>query len=174
MEEAREERDLALLERNQALAALMELEKEHAQALRTVEKLKADSLRRNASESARNETPSQDLRSDDEEGSSLDKLLRKFGGVERANVFAGKHQSEQDYVKERKDAIWRDIVVQTQEELDALLKRLEVVKKERNSYLERLHSLEKDNQELRDAVTAPRSEATHRRLFADIAGFKVG
>ena len=40
-----EERDQALMERNQALAALMELEKEHVEAIRTIEKLKAENMR---------------------------------------------------------------------------------------------------------------------------------
>lgn len=164
------------MERNQALTALMELEKEHAEAIRTIEKLKTEKLSnvvaQNASKTSKeNSNKGEDLSANDCKGSSLANLLQKFGDAKgdgkrdtKRDGFAHKAKDEQyDFL------LLKEVVTQAKEERDYLLKRLEIVKSERNSYLERLHSLEIDNQRLRDAVSARHSEVTPNRLLDDIA-----
>lgn len=171
-----DERNQALMERNQALTALMELEKEHAEAIRTIEKLKTEKLSnvvaQNASKTSKeNSNKGEDLSANDCKGSSLANLLQKFGDAKgdgkrdmKRDGFAHKAKDEQyDFL------LLKEVVTQAKEERDYLLKRLEIVKSERNSYLERLHSLEIDNQRLRDAVSARHSEVTPNRLLDDIA-----
>lgn len=176
-----DERDQALKERNQALAALMELEKEHAEAIRTIERLKAENLSNRFVENSP-KTPTGTTKTGGElstnhcDASSVGNLLQKLGDVKRDGKRDTKHEgfaaSNQKVDRNHEQAdysFWKEVVTQAKEERDFLLKRLEIVKSERNSYLERLHSLEKDNQRLRDAVSVRRSELPKNRLLDDIS-----
>lgn len=168
-----DERDQALKERNQALAALMELEKEHTEALGTIEKLKKEnSCSRCVGNSPKTlkETPSigREISTNHHESSSFGKLLRSFGDTKRdllsqQDQHPDRHQDRCDY------SFLKEVVTQAKDERDSLLRRLEIVKTERNSYLERLHSLEKENQRLRDAVSVRHSDVSRHRLLDDIS-----
>ena len=95
------------------------------------------------------------------ENSSLDELLRHFG--KSCEQCAKSHER----IKDERDQIWREIVTQAQLERDHALRRLEIVKRERDGHLERLHALEKENQRLRDEVNDGFSESTSCRPVAD-------
>ena len=171
--EIADERDQALKERNQALAALMELEKEHTEALGTIERLKKESpCSRYVEKSSGTfkEAPSigQEISAHHHESSSFGKWLRSFGDTKR-DLPSQKDQSFDLHRDEYDYSFLKEVVTQAKEERDSLLRRLEVVKTERNSYLERLHSLEKENQRLRDAVSVPHSDMSRHRLLDDIS-----
>ena len=164
------ERDQALNERNQALAALMELEKEHTEALETIERLKRESSCSRCVESSPktfkevNNSLSRETNANHREGS----LLRRFGDSKRDLLFH--NDKNPDRLQDQCDfSFLKEVVTQAKDERDNLLRRLEVVKTERNSYLERLHSLEKENQRLRDAVSVRDSDQSRNRLLDDIS-----
>lgn len=166
----KDERDQALKERNQALAALMELEKEHADALGTIEKMKKENTSSNCAGNPLKTTKEtsisgHELSANRCKDSSLGNLLQRLGGLKRDCVTDQKMEGldQCDY------SFWKEVVTQAKEERDNLLKRLEIVKTERNSYLERLHSLEKENQRLRDAVSIRHTDVSQHRLLDDIS-----
>lgn len=171
MKELTDERDRALKERNQALAALMELEKEHAEALETIEKMKKEKMRGSLAENSSKtmtETVvnSRELSTNHCKESFLEKLWERFGGTKSDCATEQKMKCDQD---NSDYSFWKEIVTQAKEERDNLLKRLTVVKTERNSYLERIHLLEKENQRLRDTVDIKLTDVSHHRLLDDIS-----
>lgn len=165
------ERDQALKERNQALAALMELEKDHTEALGTIERLKRESTCDRCVENSVksfkdvNNSTNRDTDATHREGSSFGSLLRRFGDAKRdlLNKSTDRFQDPCDF------SFLKEVVAQAKDERDNLLRRLEVVKTERNSYLERLHSFEKENQRLRDAVSVRDLDQSRNRLLDDIS-----
>lgn len=181
-----EERDQALMERNQALTALMELEKEHAEAKRTIERLKTETLSNRFVESVSKKpkdlsTKGDELSVNHCDSASLGNFLLKFGNATRNKLRYTKRDGKHDGNTDRhltnecnheqydEYSFLKEVVTQAKEERDYLLKRLEIVKGERNSYLERLHSLEKDNQRLRDAVSVRNSDVFQNGLLDDIS-----
>ena len=178
-----EERDQALMERNQALTALMELEKEHAEAVRTIERLKTEHLRSRFVESVSKNpkdlsTKGDELSVNHCNSTSLGNFLLKFGDATRNKMrdtkrdgkHDGKHQTNEcNHEQYDEYSFLKEVVTQAKGERDHLLKRLEIVKGERNSYLERLHALEKDNQRLRDAVSVRNSDILQNGLLDDIS-----
>jgi len=169
------ERDQALNERNQALAALMELEKEHAEALGTIERLKKESsCSRYVENSPKTFKEVNNINSmvrettaNHREGSSFGSLLR-FGDAKRDLL--SQIDKNPDRLQDPCDfSFLKEVVTQAKDERDNLLRRLDVVKTERNSYLERLHSFEKENQRLRDAVSVRDSDQSRNRLLDDIS-----
>ena len=177
------ERDQALMERNQALTALMELEKEHAEAMRTIERLKTETLSNRFAESVSKKpkdfsTKGDELSVNHCDSASLGNLLLKFGNATRNKLRYTKRDGKHDGNTDRhltndcshdEYSFLKEVVTQAKEERDYLLRRLEIVKGERNSYLERLHSLEKDNQRLRDAVSVRNSDIFQNGLLDDIS-----
>ena len=159
------------MERNQALAALMELETKHDEAKQTIEKLRKEILCKSAAEKsseALNETRMK-------EGFCLRSPAHRFsvtqcdGNCDNFSSVVGK-DSDTDLNNKHCDwLLLREVVTQAKEERDCLLKRLEIVKSERNSYLDRLHSLEKENQQLKDDVGVRNSELPQSRLLDDIS-----
>lgn len=167
------ERDQALNERNQALAALMELEKEHAEALATIERVKRESscsrCAENSSKTFKEATSiGRETSANHRESSSFGSLLRRFGDAKR-NLLSQNDQNPDRHQDPCDFSFLKEVVTQAKDERDNLLRRLEVVKTERNSYLERLHSLEKENQRLRDAVSVKDSDQSRNRLLDDIS-----
>lgn len=165
------ERDQALNERNQALAALMELEKEHAEALATIERVKRESSCSRCAENSSKtfkEATSIGRETNHRESSSFGSLLRRFGDAKR-NLLSQNDQNPDRHQDPCDFSFLKEVVTQAKDERDNLLRRLEVVKTERNSYLERLHSLEKENQRLRDAVSVKDSDQSRNRLLDDIS-----
>ncbi|XP_044181206.1 uncharacterized protein LOC114948739 isoform X2 [Acropora millepora] len=161
-----EERDQALQERNQALAAFMEMEKKHSEAIRTIEMLRLNNLRmrsaENASRKSKNESRSDDFNAS---SSGVDDFLCNCRDT-RGNRVRDVERDESVCSHERCDfSLLQGIA---KEECDFLLKRLEIVKGERNSYLNRLHALEKDNQRLRDSVCGRHSGLSNNG-FLDIS-----
>ncbi|XP_032229279.2 uncharacterized protein LOC5505011 isoform X1 [Nematostella vectensis] len=71
---------------------------------------------------------------------------------ERLAANAASLSEDEDHIKEERDQIWSSMLVKTRRERDEARSRLEIVKKERDCYLERLHHHEKENQRLRDMV----------------------
>ena len=168
------ERDQALKERNQALAALMELEKDHTETLGTIERLKRESkcdrCVENSSKSFKevNNSTSRETDATHREGSSFGSLLRRFGDAKRDLL--SHNNKNTDRLQDPCDfSFLKEVVAQAKDERDNLLRRLEVVKTERNSYLERLHSFEKENQRLRDAVSVRDLDQSRNRLLDDIS-----
>ena len=159
------------MERNQALAALMELETKHDEAKQTIEKLRKEILCKSAAEKSSetlNETRMK-------EGFCLRSPAQRFsvtqcdGNCDNFSSVVGK-DSDTDLNNKHCDwLLLREVVTQAKEERDCLLKRLEIVKSERNSYLDRLHSLEKENQQLKDDVGVRNSELPQSRLLDDIS-----
>ena len=168
------ERDQALKERNQALAALMELEKDHTEALGTIERLKRESTCdrcvENSAKSCKvvNNSMSRETDATHREGSSFGSLLRRFGDAKRDLL--SHNNKNTDRLQDPCDfSFLKEVVAQAKDERENLLRRLEVVKTERNSYLERLHSFEKENQRLRDAVSVRDLDQSRNRLLDDIS-----
>jgi len=168
------ERDQALNERNQALAALMELEKEHAEALGTIERLRRESSCNRCVENSSktfkevNNGMDREANANHREESSFGNLLRRFGAAKRDLL--SPNDKNPDRLQDPCDfSFLKEVVTQAKDERDNLLRRLEVVKTERNSYLERLHSFEKENQRLRDAVSVGDSDQSRNRLLDDIS-----
>ncbi|XP_015763422.1 PREDICTED: uncharacterized protein LOC107342439 [Acropora digitifera] len=164
-----EERDQALQERNQALAAFMELEKKHSEAIRTIEMLRLNNLRmrsaENASRKSKNESRSDDFSAS---SSGVDDFLFNCRDT-RGDRVRDVERDESVCSHVRSDfSLLQGIVTEAKEECDFLLKRLEIVKDERNSYLNRLHALEKDNQRLRDSVCGRHSGLSNNG-FLDIS-----
>ena len=161
-----EERDQALQERNQALAAFMEMEKKHSEAIRTIEMLRLNNLRmrsaENASRKSKNESRSDDFNAS---SSGVDDFLCNCRDT-RGNRVRDVERDESVCSHERCD--FSSLQGIAKEECDFLLKRLEIVKGERNSYLNRLHALEKDNQRLRDSVCGRHSGLSNNG-FLDIS-----
>ena len=167
------ERDQALKERNQALAALMELEKDHTEALGTIERLKRESSCERCVENSLksckevNNSMSREANVAHRE-SSFGSLLRRFGDAKRDLL--SHNNKNTDRLQDPCDfSFLKEVVAQAKDERDNLLRRLEVVKTERNSYLERLHSFEKENQRLRDAVSVRDLDQSRNRLLDDIS-----
>ena len=168
------------MERNQALAALMELEKNHTQALTTIERLKEDQPTEGSEAEPANGKSSRDsaqqpgpaesrgatasLGNAWHKNSSLGHLLRNFG---QCCEQCSKKEKSYERIKYERDQIWKDIVTQAQYERDDALRRLGIVKQERDCNLERLHALEKENQRLRDAVNAGCTEGRSFRTGAE-------
>jgi len=164
-----EERNQALQERNQALAAFMALEKKHSEAIRTIEVLRLNKLRmrsaENASKKSKNESRSDDFSAS---SSGVDDFLFNCRDT-RGDRVRDVERDESVCSHERCDfSLLQGIVTEAKEECDFLLKRLEIVKGERNSYLNRLHALEKDNQRLRDSVCGRHSGLSNNG-FLDIS-----
>lgn len=171
MKELTDERDQALKERNQALSALMELEKEHAEALGTIERMRKEKTRSSVAENSlrtKRETVvnSVELSANHCKESLLEKLWERLGGAKSDFVTEKKMECDLD---NSDYSLLKEIVTQANEERDNLLKRLTVVKTERNSYLERIHLLEKENQRLRDAVDFQHTDVSQHRLLDDIS-----
>lgn len=171
MKELTDERDQALKERNQALAALMELEKEHAEALGTIERMRKEKTRSSVAENSlrtKRETVvnSVELSANHCKESLLEKLWERLGGAKSDFVTEKKMECDRD---NSDHSLLKEIVTQANEERDNLLKRLTEVKTERNSYLERIHLLEKENQRLRDAVDFQHTDVSQHRLLDDIS-----
>ena len=149
----------------------MELEKEHAEALGSIERLKKEHSSNKCVSSKTSKEPQSNgraMNANHREGSSFGNLLRKFGSAKSDFSSEGDqnpdgHQDQCDY------SFWKEVVTQAKNERDDLLQRLEIVKSERNSYLERLHSLEKENQRLRDAVSVRHTDLSQHRLLDDIS-----
>ena len=164
-----EERDQALQERNQALAAFMELEKKHSEAIRTIEMLRLNNLRMRSAENAwrksKNESRSDDFNASSSGVDDFPFNCRDTRGDRGRDV----ERDESVCSHERCDlSLLQGIVTEAKEKCDFLLKRLEIVKGERNSYLNRLHALEKDNQRLRDSVCSRHSGLSNNG-FLDIS-----
>lgn len=180
-----EERDQALMERNQALAAFMELEKEHVEAVRTIEKLKDENSRDRFVDAASKKrkdafTKGEVSSANHCDSSCVGNFILKLGDTKRDRRCHAKLDAKRDKNTDRDFnndcrreqydyTFLRDVVSQAKEERDHLLKSLEIVKSERNSYLDRLHALEKENQRLRDAVNVKHSDLFQNRLLDDIA-----
>ena len=156
----------------------MELEKEHAEAKRMIERLKKETLSKSSfgnSSKTLKETSAriEEIKSNHLEGCSFGNPLLKFGDVKRDGqldtVPTDRDQNTDRRNEQCNRSFLKEVVTQAKEERDCLLKRLEVVKTERNSYLDRLHSLEKENQRLRDAVSARLSELSQSRFLDDIS-----
>ena len=168
------ERDQALNERNQALAALMELEKDHAEAMGTIERLKRESSCSRCVENSPktfkefNNSMGREANANHREGSSFGSLLRGFGDAKR-DLFSHNVKNPDRLQGTCDFSFLKEVVTQAKDERDNLLRSLEVVKTERNSYLERLHSFEKENQRLRDAVSVRDSDQSRNRLLDDIS-----
>ena len=163
-----EERDQALKERNQALTAFMELEKKHSEAIRTIEMLRLDNSQmryvENFSKISKNES------SDDFNASSsgVDDFLFNCGDTRRGRMRDVERNENACTHGQCDFSLFQEIVTEAKEECNFLLKRLEIVKGERNSYLNRLHALEKDNQRLRDFVCGTHSDPSNSG-FLDIS-----
>ena len=161
-----EERDKALKERNEALSAFMELEKKYSEATRTIEMLRLNISRITSAENASRKSK-KESRSDEFNASSSDFLFnsRDTRGSRVRDVEPDENvcsHGQCDF------SLLQGIVTEAKEECDFLLKRLEIVKGERNSYLNRLHALERDNQRLRDSVYGRRSGLS-KNGFLDIS-----
>lgn len=175
------------MERNQALTALMELETKHDEAKQTIEKLRKEILCKSAAEKpseALNETrmkegfclrsPAQRtlrdrVTSHRDTSHCVTSVTQCDGNCDNFSSVVGK-DSHTDLNNKHCDwLLLREVVTQAKEERDCLLKRLEIVKSERNSYLDRLHSLEKENQQLKDDVGVRNSELPQSRLLDDIS-----
>lgn len=168
------ERDQALNERNQALAALMELEKDHAEALGTIERLKRESSCSRCVENSPktfkevNNSMDRETSANHREVSSFGNLFRRFGDAKRDLL--SHNDKNSDRLQDKCDfSFLKEVVTQAKDERDNLLRRLEVVKTERNSYLERLHSFEKENQRLKDAVGVRDLDQSRNRWLDDIS-----
>ena len=146
----------------------MELEKEHAEALGTIERLKRESSCSRCVENSPkifkevNNSTGREMNANHREGSSFGNLLRRFGDT-KCDVLSHNDKNPCDF------SFLKEVVTQAKDERDNLLRRLEVVKTERNSYLERLHSFEKENQRLKDAVSVRDSDQSRNRLLDDIS-----
>lgn len=151
----------------------MELEKEHTEALTTIEKLKQEnSCGRCVESSPKTLKEAASIgrvtSANHHDSSSFGKLLRSFGDAKR-DLLSQKDQTPNRLQDHCDYSFLKEVVTQAKDERDSLLRRLEIVKSERNSYLERLHSLEKENQRLRDAVSVRHSDASRHRLLDDIS-----
>lgn len=153
----------------------MELEKEHAEALGTVERLKKESSCSRCVENSPKtfkevnniNSMVRETTANHREGSSFGSLLR-FGDAKRDLL--SQIDKNPDCLQDPCDfSFLKEVVTQAKDERDNLLRRLDVVKTERNSYLERLHSFEKENQRLRDAVSVRDSDQSRNRLLDDIS-----
>ena len=154
-----EERDQALKERNQALAAFMELEKKHSEAIRTIEMLRLDNSQirsaENSSKKSKNESRSDDFNAS---SSGVEDFLFDCGDTRRGRMRDVERDENACTHGQCDFLLFQEIVTEAKEECDFLLKRLEIVKGKRNSYLNRLHALEKDNQRLRGSVCGRHSD----------------
>ncbi|XP_068737818.1 uncharacterized protein [Montipora capricornis] len=170
-----EERDQALKERNQALAALMELEKEHAEAMRTVESLRLENSMKRVVE-----TESRKLENETTKGESTKDEVKVDGKTCNSNCGCFPYKFGDHKLNKMRDgnafshgqcdySLLQEVVTQAKEERDFLLKGLEIVKDERNSYLNRLHALEKDNQRLRDSVYVRHADLNKNGLLDDLS-----
>lgn len=112
-----------MLDRNRAISALMDLEKEHTKALSVIDQLKRDL------------TDTKRLSEDQIKQSRLERLQESSSAKVQSemhlaltttcqNCNAGKAAYE--HLKEERDQIWRDIVKQTTLEKEEAKKRLEV------------------------------------------------
>ena len=162
-----DERDQALLEHNQAIAALMELETKHQEAKQLIEKLREESLCKSAAEKPPEALNEKRMK----EAFCLRSRAQRFSVThcdENCDNLSSVVGKDSDTDLNNKHCDWlllREVVTQAKEERDCLLKRLEIVKGERNSYLDRLHSLEKENQQLKDDVGVRNSELPQNRLL---------
>ena len=174
IEELKLERDQAVVERNQALSALMEMEKKHSDALERIEQLKklcSETRRTSSNEDSPShkkkwtsswlnrplEQNQEDI-SEKSPGSSgsTPSALDPYG----INLFqkCAKCQEKDgviktyEKIKEERDQIWRDIVKQAHQERDEAVRKLETVRRERDHYLERMGKLEKVNKQLSSAA----------------------
>ncbi|KAK3741184.1 hypothetical protein QZH41_012618, partial [Actinostola sp. cb2023] len=186
VEELKQERDQSIMDRNQALSALMDLEKEHAHALAIIEQQRKDLDSRTSDTilTIRNGLNSGGERNDlsSIKQSHFERFSESSASKAESNILsalaptcencsAGKQTYE--HLKEERDQIWRDIVQQSTLEKEEAKKRLQMVKKERDIYLERLHSFEKENQRLRDSVAVPSSPTLNINIQNDLSSMQA-
>lgn len=162
IEELKLERDQAVLERNQALTALMELEKKYADSVERIDQLKKlcsetrriasnldSSLELNRSISSWLNRPLEGNPEIVGESGSSSSLCDLHGdsSVQKCVKCLEKDGVITTYenIREERDQIWRDIVKQAHQERDEAVRRLETVRRERDHYLERMGKLEKAN-----------------------------
>ena len=176
VEELKLERDQAVVERNQALTALMEIEKKYADALERIDQLKKLCSETRRVASSHDSSPQtkrsasswlnrpleqncDDVTEKTGAGSSFDSHgTSTFQKCVKCQEKEGVIKTYEN-IKEERDQIWRDIVKQAHEERDGAVRRLETVRRERDLYLERIGKLEKANKQL--SGNAKKGQAVH-------------